>query len=49
MAGPRAREVERMIGYRFLILAALSLVIGLIVIYPALDAARQTMYGVPGL
>ena len=38
-----------MIGYRFLILAALMLVLGLLVIYPALRNAREIMYGVPGL
>jgi hypothetical protein len=38
-----------MIGYRYLILAVLVIVLGLLVIYPALEAARQTMYEVPGL
>ena len=38
-----------MIGYRFLILAAVSFVIGLIVIYPALKNAREIMFTVPGL
>ena len=35
-----------MIGYRFLFLAAVVLVIGLYTIYPALDNARRIMEGI---
>ena len=38
-----------MIGYRYLIFAAIALVIGLIAIYPALMNAREIIYTVPGL
>ena len=36
-------------SYRYLFFWAMVLVIGLIAIYPALQNAREIMYGVPGL